>query len=97
MSKKTQLLRIAGLLVLCVVLVSLNGVHAQERGFTLSHSVIGSGSMGGSAGNYTIHSTLGQPVAGAVSQDSTTLTSGFWTWVVNAIEGFTNFLPMIMR
>ena len=72
-------------------------VSAQERAFTLPWSVIGSGGMGGSAGTYTIHSTLGQPVAGAVDGGSYHLTSGFWTEVIESLVEFFNFLPLIAR
>jgi hypothetical protein len=59
--------------------------------------VIGSGGMGGTAGSYTIHSTLGQPVAGSVDESTYHLTSGFWTEVIESIEEFFNFLPLIFR
>lgn len=65
--------------------------------FTLPWSVIGSGGMGGSAGDYTIHSTLGQPVAGAVTSEPYHLTSGFWTEVFESILEFFNFLPLIIK
>jgi hypothetical protein len=62
-----------------------------------SWSVIGSGGMGGSTGSYTIHSTLGQPVAGAVDNGLYHLTSGFWSEVIDVIEEFFNFLPLIFK
>jgi hypothetical protein len=65
--------------------------------FTLPWSVIGSGGMGGSAGGYTINSTLGQPVAGTADEGTIHLTSGFWTEIIESIEEFFNFLPLIMR
>jgi hypothetical protein len=68
-----------------------------RRVFTLLFSVIGSGGMGGSAGSYTIHSTLGQPVAGAVDGGTYHLTSGFWTEVIESIEEYFSFLPLIIR
>ena len=69
----------------------------RNEAFTLPWSVISSGGMGGSAGGYTIHSTLGQPVAGAVDGGSYHLTSGFWTEVIESIEEFFNFLPLIVQ
>jgi hypothetical protein len=69
-------------------------VKAEERAFTLPWSVIGSG---GTAGVYTIHSTLGQPVAGSLDGSSFHLTSGFWTEVFESISEFFNFLPLILR
>jgi len=62
--------------------------------FTLPWSVIGSGGMGGSAGSYTIHSTLGQPVAGAVDGGSYHITSGFWTEIIRQLSFY---LPLILR
>lgn len=74
-------------------------VHAYESrvAFTIPWSVIGSGGMGGTAGSYTIHSTLGQPVAGEVDGSPYHLSSGFWTEVVESIVAFFNFLPLILR
>ena len=98
---RTKTILIAGvvLFLLGTALAFVGVVHATESRvtFTLSWSVIGSGGMGGTAGSYTIHSTLGQPVAGAVDGDSYHLTSGFWTEIVEAIEDFFNFLPLILR
>jgi len=59
--------------------------------------VVGSGGMGGSAGSYTINSTLGQPVAGSLTAGAYHLTSGFWTEIIESIEEFFNFLPLIVR
>ena len=65
--------------------------------FTLPWSVIGSGGTGSSAGGYTINSTLGQPVAGSQTAGTYHLTSGFWTEVIESIEEFFSFLPLILR
>jgi hypothetical protein len=72
-------------------------VRAQERSFTLPWSVIGSGGMGGAADGYTIHSTLGQPVAGSADGGTYHLTSGFWTDVQQVILQLFNYLPLIVR
>ena len=91
---------IALLIILFLVgsaLAFVGVVKAQERAFTLPWSVIGSGGMGGTADGYTIHSTLGQPVAGAVDGGSYHLTSGFWTEVWESVVEFFNFLPLIVR
>ena len=97
MKTKTILIAVLVLFLLGNALAFVGVVKAQERAFTLPWSVIGSGGMGGSTGSYTIHSTLGQPVAGAVDGGSYHLTSGFWTEVVEFIEEFFNFLPLIVR
>ena len=96
MRQFTKVLLIAIFFVILAFL-GISAVKAQERSFTLPWSVIGSGGMGGTADGYTIHSTLGQPVAGAVDSGSYHLTSGFWTEVVEFIEAFFNFLPLIVR
>ena len=96
MRQFTKVLLIAIFFVILAFL-GISAVKAQERSFTLPWSVIGSGGMGGSAGSFTIQSTLGQPVAGAVDGGSYHLTSGFWTEVVEFIEAFFNFLPLIVR
>ena len=77
--------------------ITIGAVNGQRGSFTLPWSVIGSGGMGGTAGSYTLHSTLGQPVAGALDGGSYHLTSGFWTEVIEAIEEFFSFLPLILR
>jgi hypothetical protein len=71
--------------------------QAEERAITLPWSVIGSGGMGGSAGDYTINSTLGQPVTGVADAGGYHLTSGFWTEVGEVLAEFFNFLPLILR
>jgi hypothetical protein len=97
MKKLRRLLILSIVLVSVFVLLNIPEVLAQTRAFTLPWSVIGSGGMGGSANGYTIHSTLGQPVAGAVTNEPYHLTSGFWTEVIEAIEAFFNFLPLILK
>ena len=90
------------LLIVCFVVllafsafVSIGAASESNRAITLTHSVIGSGGMGGSASGYTIHSTLGQPVAGSVSGGDFTLTSGFWGQAL--MEWINTFLPLIFR
>jgi len=97
MKKKHLVILLILLLITGVVLTALRVVRAETRTFTLPWSVIGSGGMGGSADGYTIHSTLGQPVAGGVSGGDYSLTSGFWTEVFESIAEFFNFLPLILR
>jgi hypothetical protein len=99
MNKKLLLILFVLLLLVGTGFAFLGVVHANEvrLAFSLPWSVIGSGGMGGSAGGYTIHSTLGQPVAGSLDGGTYHLTSGFWTEIVESIEAFFNFLPMIIR
>ena len=97
MKKKHLFILLILLLITGVVLTALRVVRAETRTFTLPWSVIGSGGMGGSAGAYTIHSTLGQPVAGGVAGGNYSLTSGFWTKIIESITEFFSFLPLILR
>lgn len=97
MKTKTILIAVLVLFLLGTALTFIGVVKAEERVIALPWSVIGSGGMGGTAGSYTIHSTLGQPVAGGVSGGTYHLTSGFWTEVFESIKEFFNFLPLIVR
>ena len=97
MKKKTLFCTALVLFLLVTALAFVGVVKAQERSFTLPWSVIGSGGMGGTAGSYTIHSTLGQPVAGSGAAGDYSFTSGFWTEVIESIEEFFSFLPLIVR
>jgi hypothetical protein len=97
MNKKPVFIALIVFLLVGIPFALVGIVHAQERAFTLPWSVIGSGGMGGTAGVYTIHSTLGQPVAGSLDGGIYHLTSGFWTEVIESIKEFFNFLPLIIR
>jgi len=65
--------------------------------YTLSWSVISSGGMDSTGGSYTMHSTLGQPVAGSGTSGDYSFTSGFWTKVVELVNHYFEFLPLIVR
>jgi len=97
MKKKFVAILLILLLLSGAAFIALRVVRAETRAFVLPWSVIGSGGMGGSAGSYTIHSTLGQPVAGAVDGGAYHLTSGFWTEIIESIEEFFSFLPLILK
>jgi hypothetical protein len=82
-----------------LVAVKATQAYADHMGdlrsvYTLPWSVISSGGMGGTAGSYTIHSTLGQPVAGSITSGPYHLTSGFWIEVIRQLY---NYLPLIIR
>ena len=97
MKKKIFLLFLGLLLLIVGTSPGLRDVSAHTHTITLPWSVISSGGMGGSAGSYTIHSTLGQPVAGTADEGTYHLTSGFWTEIVESLVEFFNFLPLILR
>jgi len=97
MKKKILLILLSIFILFSGIFIGVEVATAQTRAFTLPWSVIGSGGMGGSAGGYTINSTLGQPVAGTADGGTTHLTSGFWTEVIESIAEFFNFLPLILK
>jgi hypothetical protein len=72
-------------------------IFNPQSTFTLPWSLISSGGVGGSAGGYTVNSTLGQPVVGLVEEGDYSLCPGFWTRLGEAIDEFINFLPLILR
>ncbi len=95
MKRHTAVIFLLMLVLLIIAVIGISTVEAQSRSFILTRSVIGSGGLGGSAGLYTLTSTLGQPVAGSVSGGGYELGSGFWGQVLMA--WFENFLPLIFR
>jgi hypothetical protein len=66
--------------------------------YDLVKSSIGSGGSG-SAGIYTISSSIGQPDAGEVSVGNYTLGGGFWGGgvIVSAVGSYQIYLPLIQR
>lgn len=95
--KKTIALALLLVLLLGLGFTALTVVKAQTRTLTLPWSVLGSGGMGGSAGDYTFKSTLGQPLAGLTDAGDRTLISGFWMWVTDTVADFLNFIPLIFH
>lgn len=91
------------LVLIAAVLLSLIGLASSARAapqatYTLVQSYIGpSGS--GSAGIYSISSSIGQPAAGEVSAGSYTLGGGFWGGgvIVPVQNHFEVFLPLMRR
>lgn len=91
------------LVLIAVVLISLIGVASSARAapqatYTLAQSYIGpSGS--GSAGIYSISSSIGQSTAGEVSAGNYTFGGGFWGGgvIVPVQNHFEVFLPLMRR
>ena len=91
------------LVTIAVVLSSLIGLASNARAapqatYTLAQSYIGpSGS--GSAGIYTIASSIGQPTAGEVSAGNYTFGGGFWGGglIVPVQNHFDVFLPLVLK
>ena len=91
------------LMMIAVVLIGLamftSSAHAAPRTtYTLVRSSIGPGGSG-SAGIYTIESSIGQPDAGQVSAGIYTLGGGFWGGgvIVPAVGNYQIYLPLIVR
>src|SRR5688572_6922435 len=84
---KNQAIKIT---VAFVALMSLViSLWAQSGGdFTITKSVVGGGGGVSSGGDFTVNSTLGQPLAGdPISGSSFAVTSGFWNFTVNSAAG----------
>jgi hypothetical protein len=91
------MLVLIGATTLRIAQAKAHSMDEQRAVYTLPWSVISSGGLGNSVGEYTLKSTLGQPVAGAVDGGTFHVTSGFWTEIMEAIEAFFNYLPLIIR
>ncbi len=71
---------------------------APQATYALVQSYVGPGGSG-SAGKYSLSSSIGQPAAGEVSAGSYTLGSGFWGGgvVVPVQADYKVFLPLVLR
>ena len=91
------------LVMIAVVLISLIGLASSARAapqatYTLVQSYIGPGGNG-SAGIYSVASSIGQPAAGEVSAGIYTLGGGFWGGgvIVPVQTNYTLFLPLMLK
>jgi hypothetical protein len=91
------------LMLITVVLIGLFVLSSSARAapqatYTLAQSYIGPGGSG-SAGLYTIASSIGQPAAGEVSAGIYTLGSGFWGGgvVVPVASSHAVYLPLVLK
>ncbi len=80
------------------VVISSAEPAAPQATYELVKSYIGPGG-GGSAGIYSISSSIGQPAAGEVSAGNYTLGDGFWGGgVLVPVESqYQLFLPLILK
>lgn len=97
MNKRGLLTLILILLIIGLIIGITKNTHAQPVAFSIPKMVIASGGMGVHSGDYTIRSTLGQPVAGIVTEEPYILESGFWTKISEMMMEVINFFPLIMR
>ena len=82
------------LAVILLVVVSAGGVAlARPLDFDLSWHVIGGGGGHSEAGSYVLDATVGQAVAGIVSNPPYNLCTGFWC----GMGVYKTFLPLVMR
>jgi len=90
--KRATTCAIAVLLVLALV----SGVVLANGGPERLRQVIGAGGTSASAGDLTVHGTLGQPVAGRVaSGDGVVIGQGFWAG--GAATVYWVYLPLVVR
>ena len=101
--KEVNMIRRMLLLLLLLLLVLLAGSSSPSgqvtaQGETQINWWIFAGGGGSSeCGDVQINTTLGQAVVGTAQEGDTTLTSGFWTQILEAVEAFLNFLPVIFH
>jgi hypothetical protein len=86
--------RIAILLTLAVLLLSLTGVVLANGSASIDWHVIGGGGDRLEAGDYTLDCTVGQAVVGTARNDPYELCAGYWCGA--AVE-HSIYLPLVLR
>jgi hypothetical protein len=83
------------ILVMVVVVAVLTGagVAWAATAPTMARRLIGGGGGTTSAGAYTLHASLGQPITGQLSSGSRDLCAGFWC----DLASYEIFLPLTLR
>ena len=91
------------LLFITIILLALAIPRSQTYArstatYELVKNYIGPGG-GGSAGSYSISSSIGQPVVGEVSAGNYTLGGGFWGGgiIVPVQNNYRVYLPVVLR
>ena len=86
------------IVVLLLSLITLP-VLAQSGGtYNLEWNTIdGGGGTFSTGGDWSLGGTISQADAGSLSGGTFTLDGGFWTGIIESIEEFFNFLPLIIR
>ena len=85
--------RRAIVLALVLLVILAGNVFAAVNALNAPRYVIAGGGGRVAAGNYVLTGTIGQPVAGVVSQGTYGLCSGFWC----GMQLFKLFLPIITK
>jgi len=88
--------RAFALCILLALLLPIGGVVAANKaadGYEVSSYVIGGGGGHSEASPYTLDGTVGQAVAGAVSNAPYELCAGFWC----GMGRYKVYLPLVLR
>jgi hypothetical protein len=78
MKRITKIISILTIVIALIVIAHFRMASAQDVPYTIPWSTISAGGSTFSNGDFTLKSTIGQPIAGNVKEGSWTLTSGFW-------------------
>jgi len=98
MKRSYLLIFIVGLLLVGSVRLTSTAHAAPQATYQLVKSSVGPGGSG-SAGMYTVSSSVGQSTAGEVSAGIYTLGGGFWGGgiIVSAQSTYAAYLPLVLR
>jgi len=100
MRTKIILLLMLAILILPILSTQAESLVGGDSAYTLSwYTIGGGGSTFGSADNYTLSSTIGQPDAGTYNGDPYTLSSGFWARPMTEITPAAHqiYLPLVIN
>ena len=85
--------RVIVLFFFVILLAAASLTLAQERKYALEWWTVDGGGALSEDGRYALHSTIGQPDAGAMSSDRYTLRTGYW----NSPGHYAVNLPVVLR
>lgn len=91
---RKKVIRLAGLFVLGVVLLTSLALAQSGGSFDLSWSTVNGGGGDSSGGSYTLSGTVGQPDAGTLTGGTFTLYGGFWD---DPSSGYSVYMPQVER
>ena len=97
MRRRMLLLLLLLLLVLLAGSSSPSGQVTAQGETQVNWWIFAGGGGSSECGDVQINATFGQAVAGSARESDTTLTSGFWGRIMEAVEAFLNFLPVIFH
>jgi len=91
--RDTGVRRRAGIVLLVLAILTTAGVALAADPPTIARYIIAGGGDQVSSGNFTIRSTVGQPVTGRATTGDTELCAGFWCTGIR----YETFLPLVIR